>query len=602
MSDDGSPEGACRVCRYPSRMRMWRRVLIALLVVCVTVPISPARGLEFPTPDGLYSGGGPIGAGQTLDVTIAGRLSVPASGVDSVLLNVTVTNPTAESYLTIYPTGRTRPNSSNLNFVSGQTVPNMVVAKLGAGGQISIFNSGGSTDVIVDVLGWFPVGGSFTSLEPARLMDTRIGYGTLDGQFGGIGSIGAHGVVSVPMLGRGGIPTSGVDSVVLNVTATRPTAGSYITVWPAGTQQPTTSNLNFTAGTTTPNLVIAKLGSGGLVSFANDAGGVDVIVDVLGWFPVGGALRTVGPARIADTRPGNPTIDGLNAGGGPLGPRGYLNIDVSGRLGIPPGYFASGPGAVVLNITATNPTATSYFTVFDGADSAQPPSSNLNFTAGQTVSNMVVSRALSGKIRVYNDAGSVDVIVDIVGWFPFVSSFNTVNGERFVDTRRVPPAPARTLQPRSYSVNSDLQPGRYVADAAKQGCDWSRTDSFGYKVTYGPAAFAGREVVDIRPSDQAFTFSGLCGTFKTYSQPASQSSTIVPGTSVVGGHIKLGTYTSFVRSGCFWKTLRGFTGDVSDHWANDFFGASQQYSLTLTAADVGFYSNPECGTWTLVGG
>jgi hypothetical protein len=60
-----------------------------------------------------------------------------------------------------------------LNFSPGQTVPNMVIVPVGAGGQISIFGNAGAVDVIVDVLGWFPSGSSFTGLSPARLMDTR---------------------------------------------------------------------------------------------------------------------------------------------------------------------------------------------------------------------------------------------------------------------------------------------------------------------------------------------------------------------------------------------------------------------------------------------
>ena len=51
---------------------------------------------------------------------------------------------------------RPRPTASNLNVVPGQTVPNMVIVPLGAGGQISLYNNAGSTHLVVDVLGWFP--------------------------------------------------------------------------------------------------------------------------------------------------------------------------------------------------------------------------------------------------------------------------------------------------------------------------------------------------------------------------------------------------------------------------------------------------------------
>jgi hypothetical protein len=89
-------------------------------------------------------------------------------------LNVTATNPSGNSYLTVWPTGAAQPVASNLNYNVGQTVANMVIVPVGADGQISIYNNTGSVDVVVDVLGWFPIGNSYTGLTPARQMDTRI--------------------------------------------------------------------------------------------------------------------------------------------------------------------------------------------------------------------------------------------------------------------------------------------------------------------------------------------------------------------------------------------------------------------------------------------
>ena len=73
----------------------------------------------------------------------------------AVVLNVTVTNPTAPSYLTVWPDGAAQPLASDLNYVAGLTVPNLVVVKLGANGSIDLFNAAGTTDVVVDVVGWY---------------------------------------------------------------------------------------------------------------------------------------------------------------------------------------------------------------------------------------------------------------------------------------------------------------------------------------------------------------------------------------------------------------------------------------------------------------
>jgi hypothetical protein len=84
---------------------------------------------------------------------------VPASGVSAVVMNVTVTGPSAPgSHLTVFPTGESPPVASNLNFVANQTVPNLVVVKLGAGGKVSVYNAAGNVHVIADVAGWYDAG------------------------------------------------------------------------------------------------------------------------------------------------------------------------------------------------------------------------------------------------------------------------------------------------------------------------------------------------------------------------------------------------------------------------------------------------------------
>jgi hypothetical protein len=90
---------------------------------------------------------------MTLQVT--GRGGVSATGVSAVVLNVTVTEPASGGWLAAWPAGEALPLVSNLNYVAGQTVPNIVVVKVGAGGKVNFYSSGGPVHVIADVAGWF---------------------------------------------------------------------------------------------------------------------------------------------------------------------------------------------------------------------------------------------------------------------------------------------------------------------------------------------------------------------------------------------------------------------------------------------------------------
>jgi hypothetical protein len=159
-----------------------------------------------------------------------------------------------------------------------------VIAPIGAGGKISLYNPLGSVDLIIDVLGWLPDNASYTGLTPRRILDTRpppygpIGIATA-------GPVGPAQSVNLTVLNVGGVPATGVGAVVLNVTATEPTANTFVTVFPTGGGLPTASNLNPAAGTTTPNLVIVSPGANGQVTLYNAAGSAHLVVDVLGWFP-----------------------------------------------------------------------------------------------------------------------------------------------------------------------------------------------------------------------------------------------------------------------------------------------------------------------------
>ena len=372
-------------------------------------PLSPARILD--TRVGTGAPAAKLGPVSRIDLQVTGQGGVPATGVSAVVLNVTALAPTSASFLTAWPTGLARPLASNLNYVPGQVVPNLVKVKVGFGGKVSLYNHAGSTDVAADVAGWYgdataTTGARYTALPPVRILDTRFGTGAPAAK------IGAAATLALQVTGQAGVPASGVSAVVLNVTALDATVPSFLTAWPAGDPRPLASNLNYVAGQIVPNLVTVKVGPDGRVNLYNHAGAVHVAADVAGWYgdataTIGARYTAVTPARILDTRVGT------GAGNAKVGPATSIDLLVAGQGGVP----ASGVSAVVLNVTALEPTADSFLTVWP-AGQARPLASNLNYVFGQTVPNLVVVKVgANGRVSLYNHAGAAHVAADVAGWF-----------------------------------------------------------------------------------------------------------------------------------------------------------------------------------------
>jgi hypothetical protein len=233
------------------------------------------------TPDRLLdtrqTGQGPIfGANDTRQLKVTGRSGVP-SNATAVVLNVTQIDATTNGYMTVWPTGLGRPGTSNLNGAPGRTRPNLVVSKVGDGGQVNIFNYDGNAHVAVDIVGYYSASGGRTyPLSPSRLMDSRSGFGTKKAPFD------KKEIRDLKVTGVGGVPAN-ATAVIVNVTGTQSTSGSFLTVFPTGTELPTTSNVNLELGDPAPNLVMMKVGAGGQISVYNDRGLAHVIVDVMGY-------------------------------------------------------------------------------------------------------------------------------------------------------------------------------------------------------------------------------------------------------------------------------------------------------------------------------
>ena len=394
--------------------------------------LSPARILDTRSGLGRCSPScTTLGGGGSIDVQVTGQGGVPNDGsAAAVVMNVTVTNASGPpSFLTIYPSGDPRPPSSNLNFVGGQTVPNLVQVPLSSGGRVTAYNNAGSVDVIFDVGGYFTrtadgSAGLLHPLLPARIMDTRSGGGSCASPSGACATLGPNGSLDLQVAGSSGVPTTGAAAVVLNVTVTNATGPlSFLTVYPTGGSRPEVSNLNFVAGQTVPNRVTVMLGPGGKVTFYNNAGSVDVIVDVGAYYTdasgsgSGGAFTPLTPARILDTRAGSRTgICAISCS--TLGPGSTLNLTVAGQGGVPAMGSATPPSAVVMNVTVADATGPLSFLTVYPSGAGRPLASDLNFLAGQTVPNLVlVKLGPDGTVNIYNDQGTTEVVADVFGWY-----------------------------------------------------------------------------------------------------------------------------------------------------------------------------------------
>ena len=172
------------------------------------VPLTPARLLDTRTGEGGNIT--PLGQQVFTELDVTGVGGVPETGVTAVVMNVTVDGPTDAGFLTAWPSGEARPTVSNLNFVPGQTVPNLVTVKVGANGRVNLFNSTGATSVVADVVGYYTSqapssGGRFTPLTPSRVLDTRDGTG----RGGAVGPVGAGQSIDVDVTGLAGVPAIG---------------------------------------------------------------------------------------------------------------------------------------------------------------------------------------------------------------------------------------------------------------------------------------------------------------------------------------------------------------------------------------------------------
>jgi hypothetical protein len=379
--------------------------------------------------------------GVDLQVPVLGVSGIPLTGVTAVSLNLTAVGPTAEGYVTVWPCGSTKPDTSNVNFVKDQIVPNAVIAPVDSTGKVCIASSVG-THVVVDVNGWFGATSGLNAATPVRVFDTRSGIGGVP--VGKVGALdGSGSALEVSVLSAIGQSVGAVSAVSLNVTATGTSAsiyGGYVTAYPCGTR-PNASNLNFVSNQTVPNAVVVPVSAAGTVCFYV-YGQADLIADVNGWFAGGSGFNSLVPTRVFDTRSGS--------GGVPIAKVGVLDgsgsslkVQVAGTNGVP----ASGAAAVMMNVTVDATTASAYggYVTAYPCDATPPNSSNINFVSGQTIANSVVAALSPDGAVCFYVYGQAHVLADITGWLGSGETvYTAMTPVRFSDTRSgLGPIPGR---------------------------------------------------------------------------------------------------------------------------------------------------------------
>ena len=329
-----------------------------------------------------------LDGGTTTRVTVAGLNGVPADA-KAVAVNLTVTTPRAEGYVTAYPCGIDRPATSNLNFTSDQTVAVSAIVNVGASEQICVFNSERS-HVLVDVQGYVAATSSYRTVAPVRLVDTREATGGAP--------LPAGVVYGVRIAGAGGIPADAA-AVALNVTIVDNTTAGFATAYPcdAPPAQPI-ALVNYIPHTATPNFTIVKPAADGTICISTNTP-ASIIVDAFGYFPAGSPITVTTPTRLLDTRPADAV----------LLPGQTLTVPVVGATGLPASAVAA-----VLTVTAAEPKGVGF--VAAAPCGAPAGTSTLNVVPDRGTSNTAIVGPGDGGAVCITVNTVTHILIDVTGW------------------------------------------------------------------------------------------------------------------------------------------------------------------------------------------
>jgi hypothetical protein len=407
-------------------------------------PINPERILDTrQTATNTYSGivenGTPLGAGNTFTVPVtADKVTPTATGVQTpipstataVAIDVTLTSETGNGNLIAYADGTQRPDTSSTNYMTSTTVTGYQIVPLGQDGKIDLYNSsGGTTQVIVDITGYFTTDAALAgdqtyhplaspSLSADR--DFNTATATTNTTLTGTGPVAAGKTFNVSITGVDGIPTtSNVTGVAINLTTFTESGGGFLEAYPTGSTQPAAlTSLTYQTNDVASMDADVPLGTGGKITIANvGSSSTDIIGDISGYYTndtSGQVYHTVNPTRLVDTRIGiGNTTSTIN----PIPKDTAYPISAADTAQI---TTATAPTLSIV-LTATNQTAAGNLVAYPDGPNNNPGTSNVNWTSTAPIANSnlaLTPEASNGAIDIYNDStGTTDLIADCSGYF-----------------------------------------------------------------------------------------------------------------------------------------------------------------------------------------
>ena len=413
-------------------------------------PVAPCRVLDTRA---IPGGPSPLGPGVTRDVQVAGTGATFAAqggvaggcgvpdGVAAVEVTITSVQSTGAGFVRAWPVGQSEPNATVLNYSTGRNISNTAAVPLATGGTLDlrIRNAGATTQIIVDVLGYydpgFGPGQYFVPVAPCRIADSRVGAPYADAEQRDLQVVGtgaAFGSQGGNAVGCG-IPAD-ATAVEVTLTAALPGAAGFVRGWPTGQAQPNATVLNFVGAQGATNTASVPIASGGgpNLSVRSFGGPTHLVVDVQGyWTTIGASYVPVTPCRAVDTRTSTPL--------GSVGARPFRIGGVGEGFAQQGGAACGVPEdatAVEVSFTAVGPPTTGFARLWPG-DRTEPGAAALNFGAGQSTTNSGTV-ALSGNglidLIARNYGTGTHFLIDVLGYFspnPAFRPFEVAAGNGF---------------------------------------------------------------------------------------------------------------------------------------------------------------------------